>query len=29
MRNRLYWMLCDIIDDYGLLSYLPLEIQVP
>ena len=22
-------MLCDIIDDYGLLSYLPLDIQVP
>lgn len=28
MTCRLYWMLCDIIDDYGLLSYLPLDIQI-
>lgn len=28
-NSRLYWMLCDIIDDYGLLSYLPLDIQSP
>ncbi|KAK8831542.1 hypothetical protein WA577_000626 [Blastocystis sp. JDR] len=27
--RKLYWMLCDIIDDYGLLSYLPLDIQSP
>ena len=28
-NSRLYWMLCDIIDDYGLLSSLPLDIQSP
>ena len=26
--GRLYWVLCDLIDDYGLLSYLPLDVNV-
>ena len=27
--RRLYWMLCELVDDYGLLSYLPLDVNVP
>ena len=25
--SRLYWGLCELVDDFGLLSYLPLDIQ--
>lgn len=27
--RRLYWMLCELVDDYSLLSYLPLDVNVP
>ena len=27
--RRLYWMLCELVDDYSLLSYLPLDVNSP